>query len=159
MWIVKSINQICRLVSEYAQFEHFFHINDQIKVCFPNLEHLELVFKHLDRYVTNNFENILHSNPQLQSLKIQSDYVLSLTWVLDVIRTNSLITKLQVNNNVSGVTAFVDKSELNRFVAEHPTIAELIIPSYLLIGIDAVDLIRQMKSLYSKLRATLYAIV
>ena len=118
-----------------------------LNVSFPHLEHLTIGV-----FTTNslnlsyaNVVNLLQANQQLKFLTIRSHIRLALSTLLQGIRQNSSISLLVVVNEDHTIDVSTD--ELNCFAVERPFMTELHLKDYRLTADDAINFIRQMKSL------------
>lgn len=119
--------------------------NALMNVSFPHLEYLEVeIIHYAHKFRFEDIATLLQANPQLKSLKIRWFTTITLTTALDTIIATSLITKLIV---IGVSTSNVSEKELNRFVTEHPLVEELILGHHRVTASDAINFIRQMKSL------------
>lgn len=137
---------------------------------FPHLHHLELnfvrlrhgfdqaPFQHLTHFViraSNENEygifaaaNLLRLNKQVRSLKIL-DYNQAITMnaLLNIIRNNKLINKLDVKFNVPRIP--ISSTEVQRIVREHQSLIELHLPCYQFTCDNLIALTDHLKSLKS----------
>lgn len=117
---------------------------DGIAVSLPQLEHLGIS---MSQSSMEHIASLLKSNLQLQSLDIRmtdKDIRTKLTMLLDMIRAHQSISKLKVTLvRISKVR----KNDLLQLMNDHSLIAELSLQQYQFTENDAVDFIRQLKSL------------
>lgn len=138
---------------------------------FPNVRDLELIFMSVDEDLTADIrfahlENlsvmiddvdfslkslmyILHANPQLQYLQLNSTNYEGLTFddILTTIGRNPSLTKLKITNGFGPKTINTNQNDLMRFASEHPGTIELAIPRYLITPENAVIFINQLNQL------------
>lgn len=114
---------------------------------FRHLEHLCIREYHQnDDVEVKNAANLLRSNHQLRSLKIDvHGQVTSMSTILDLIKNNSSIIKLAVD--FCSVIDPVTVSEIERMVEEHPSLVELDLRDFRFTAEDAIALIDQLKVL------------
>lgn len=158
---VKNVGIYCgRLGNQFSNFA----------IWFPNLRELAIIDQSIDEANTAvNFPNLLRvmmtnscfnvkpdtisiasvkpllqSNPQLISL-ITTTPRFTFTTLLDTISGNPAISNLICYCVLHDY--HVSKAEVDRFISEHSSIKELIMPNCYFAPDDAVFLIRQLKSL------------
>lgn len=149
------------------------HLQDQLPSFvdwFPNMESLSLIscsvgaiaatvhFPHLKRLVISihypgnltleHTKDLFQSNQQLLSIELRTSVKLTLGTVLDMISENKSITDLEVlvSNAPDPDATIVD---LNRFAAEHPSMASLFLNAYLFAADDVLSFIQQLNFLKS----------
>lgn len=143
-------------------FLKFFNMDDVsfhadfVAVCLPQMKYLTIKIDHdvQGDATERGLSNLLHTNPQLQSLSIELDKKMALSTLVEIISGNTSITDLVMVPNPTSILTVVDVAEentavLTRLANEHSSIVNLYLPEYRLTADDAIAFIRQLTSLTS----------
>lgn len=139
--------QLPRFIDWFPNLRHLdinpecvYALSINMQLHFPHLQHLTIgIFNDGHKM---SIGNLLHMNPQLQSLEISTSVKTSVFELLDMISGNPSISKL--------TTAFlgrVNELESVRFASEHPKLIELNIEKLDFKVTDLINLICQLNSL------------
>ena len=113
------------------------------------LEHLTMKLNWDFNRQNNLMKKLIQSNRQLQSLTINvpSQNLITMTFLLDMIKHNQLISKLIVNGGDEYSMPFVETLEVERFVQEHSSMVELDLQNYKFTSNGVMTIVRQFNFL------------
>lgn len=132
-------------------------------VIFHQLQHLSIDDQY-DRYrdiKKNAAAGLLRANPQLQSIELVVENMrdMPMTNLLQIIKSNAAITKLNVPFRYSGEldvsrpsdqdrnVCLVNSAEVEQIVNEHPSLIELYLYQYEITVPDAIKMVQQLSAL------------
>lgn len=129
---------------------------DFVGVCLPQLRYLTIKVDSDGQSdcTERGLINLMHANPQLESLSIDLGRKMALSTIMEIVSGNSSISDLVMVPNPESIRNVVDvmsesTEELTRFANEHSSLVNLYIPEYRFTADDAIAFIRQLTSLAS----------
>lgn len=127
---------------------------DFVGVCVPQLKYLTIKIDSDGQSdcTERGLINLMHANPQLQSLSIDLGRKMAFSTILEIISGNSSISDLVMVPNPESIRNVVNvmsesTAELMRLANEHSSIVNLYIPEYRFTADDAIAFMRQLTSL------------